>query len=422
MRRAVGRLGLRWPGFVHSIRFRLTVLYSTMLFALAALVVGGIYLALSHSAEARPITRTYEAEKVIRKPDGRLEPVGTLTVAEVRDIELAVNYETQRTLRNYSLATLGGLFLASLAIGWVLSGRVLRPVRSIARTAEEIQATDLSRRIRLGGPDDELRQLANTIDSMLERLDSAFLAQRRLIDDASHELRTPLTIIRANLDSALTSPDATRQEREHAAVLVDRATTRMTRLVEDLLATTRRDSPAYRDTDVDLAAVAREAGEEVAAVAAERRLSVALQLGDGLATIGDPDALRRAVGNLLSNAIRLAPAGSEITVAAGHLGRWLWVAVRDHGPGISQDDQAKVFDRFWRGRQARGARADGHTGLGLAIVRQIVEAHGGRVRVFSEVGSGSTFVMWLPPGNRQPDPGPIPDTNPLESGAPQVRG
>ena len=405
----------RWPGFVQSIRFRLTVLYSTMLFALAALVLGGIYLALSHSAEARPITRTYEAEKVIRKPDGRLVQIGTLNVAEIGDIEMAVNYETQRTLRGYSLATLGGLFVASLAIGWVLSGRVLRPVRSIARTAEDIQATDLARRIRLGGPNDELRQLADTIDSMLERLDRAFRSQRRLIDDASHELRTPLTIIRANLDSTLTSSDATQQEREHAAALVDRATTRMTRLVEDLLATTRRDSPAYGDTDVDLAAVAREAGEEVASVAAGRRLEVVFRLEPGLATIGDPDALRRAVSNLLSNALRLAPAGSQITIGAGRRQRWLWIAVRDQGPGISDEDQAKAFDRFWRGRgvPGTGTGADGHTGLGLAIVRQIVEAHGGRVGLFSRPGAGSTFVLWLPPGDRAPHPGPIPEANPL---------
>jgi signal transduction histidine kinase len=403
---------LPWPDFVQSIRFRLTVLYSIMLFALAALVLGGIYLALSHNAEARPITRTYEAEKVIRKPDGRLEPVGTLTVAEVSDVESAVNYQTQRTLRTYSLATLGGLFVASLAIGWVLSGRVLRPVSSIARTAEEIQATDLSRRIRLGGPNDELRRLADTIDSMLGRLDDAFRAQRRLVDDASHELRTPLTIIRANLDSALTNPDATQQEREHAGALVDRATTRMTRLVEDLLATTRRDSPAYSDTDVDLAALAREAGEEADSVAAGRGLEVSVRIEDGLATIGDPDALRRAVGNLLSNAVRLSPPGGEVTVGAGRLGRWLWIAVRDQGPGISDDDQARVFDRFWRGRDAPGGQ-DGHTGLGLAIVRQIVEAHGGRVRLFSRVGAGSTFVLWLPPADRDPDPGPVPDANPL---------
>jgi HAMP domain-containing protein len=143
--------GWRPPGVVRSVRFRLTALYSAMLFALAALVVGGIYLGLSRSTDAHPITRTYQAEKLIRGPDGRLRSHGTLTVAEVKDVESAVSYQTRQTIWKYSLGMLGGLFVASLGIGWVLSGRVLRPVRSIARTAEEIQATDLSRRIRLGG-------------------------------------------------------------------------------------------------------------------------------------------------------------------------------------------------------------------------------------------------------------------------------
>jgi signal transduction histidine kinase len=405
----------RPPPALRSVRFRLTALYSAMLFALAALVVGGIYLGLSRSTDAHPITRTYEAEKLIRGPDGHIRSRGTLTVAEVSDVESAVSYQTRQTIGKYSLWMLGGLFVASLGIGWVLSGRVLRPVRSIARTAEEIQATDLSRRIRLDGPDDELRHLADTIDSMLDRLDLAFGQQRQLIDDASHELRTPLTVIRANLDGALANPRATEEERQRATALVDRATTRMTRLVEDLLATTRRASGAYGDTDVDLAAVAREAGEEFERLAAARGLVLDYRLADGLEVIGDPDAVRRAVGNLLSNAVRLAPRGSRITVAAGHLNGWHWIAVRDQGPGIRVEDHARVFDRFWRGPSA-GGEPERHTGLGLAIVRQIVEAHGGQARVFSEAGAGTTFVLWLRPqvsGNELPE---VPEGDP--TGAP----
>jgi signal transduction histidine kinase len=384
-----------------------------MLFTLAALVVGGIYLALSRSTDARPITRTYEAEKLIRGADGLVHSRGTLTVAEVSDIESAVSYQTRQTLWKYSLGMLGGMFVASLGIGWVLSGRVLRPVRSIARTAEEIQATDLSRRIRLGGPDDELRHLADTIDSMLERLDRAFGMQRQLIDDASHELRTPLTVIRANLDAALTNPLATEEDRQRAAVLVDRATTRMTRLVEDLLATTRRASGAYGDTDVALGAIAREAGEEFEQLASARRLTIDYRLAEGLEVIGDPDALRRAVGNLLSNAVRLAPRQTRITVAAGHLRGWHWIAVRDQGPGIRAEDHARVFDRFWRG-QAAAAPHDRHTGLGLAIVRQIVEAHGGQARLFSQASAGSTFVLWLRPQVSGSELPPVPDGDPME--------
>ena len=405
----------RWrpPGVVRSVRFRLTALYSAMLFALAALVVGGIYLALSRSTDARPITHTYEAEKIIRGPDGHVRSRGTLTVAEVSDIESAVSYQTRQTLWKYSLAMLGGLFVGSLGIGWVLSGRVLRPVRSIARTAQEIQATDLSRRIRLGGPDDELRHLADTIDSMLDRLDHAFGMQRQLIDDASHELRTPLTVIRANLDAAVANPLATEEDRQRAAVLVDRATTRMTRLVEDLLATTRRASGAYGDTDVDLAVVAREAGEEFEQLAAARDLAIEYRLVEGLEVIGDPDALRRAVGNLLSNAVRLAPRRTRITVGGGHLRGWHWIAVRDQGPGIRVEDHGRVFDRFWRGRAGPGEH-DRHTGLGLAIVRQIVEAHGGQARLFSQGGEGSTFVLWLRPQVLGGELPPVPEGDPMD--------
>src|SRR5262245_8336102 len=145
-----------------------------------------------------------------------------------------------QNLRNYSFGLLGGLFVVSLGIGWMLSGRALRPVRAIARTAAEIQATDLSRRIRLRGPKDELRYLGDTVDSMLGRLDEAFRAQRQLIDDASHELRTPLTVIRTNLDAVLIAADSTDEERRRAAGVIDRATNRMIRLVDDLLASARR--------------------------------------------------------------------------------------------------------------------------------------------------------------------------------------
>ncbi|HEY7486734.1 MAG TPA: HAMP domain-containing sensor histidine kinase [Streptosporangiaceae bacterium] len=410
------RRRLRLPGFVHTIRFRLTVLYSTLLFALAALVVGGVYLGVSKNADARPVTTRY-AKEYRTNPDGTKQYVGTIPVADVRQVEQAVNYQTLQTVKHYSLAMLGGLFVLSLGIGWVLSGRALRPVRAIARTAEEIQATDLSRRIRLQGPKDELRYLGDTIDSMLDRLDAAFRAQRQLIDDASHELRTPLSIIRTNLDAVLTAADSTDDERHRAAAIIDRATTRMTRLVDDLLASARRTVPGLDDSEVDIAVAAREAAEEFEPLAARRGLTIVRELGDGLVLVGDHDALRRAVSNLLSNAVRLAPEGSPVVVGTGRRGDWLWIAVKDVGPGIRDADQARVFDRFWRGpngaEPSRARTRDRRTGLGLAIVRQIIEAHGGQVRLFSATGAGSTFVLWLPSAGGRPD-GP-PDADPLDS-------
>ena len=382
-----------------SIRFRLTVLYSTLLFALAGAALAITYFAVAQTTQPRPIT-----ERQAKVYDGR-QVVDRITVAEVSEIEAAVNFNTLQNLRNYSLIALGGLFVASLGIGWVLSGRVLRPVGAIARTARDIQATDLSRRIRLQGPQDELRDLADTIDSMLDRLDDAFQAQRQLIDDASHELRSPLAIIRTNLDASLAVPDATETERERAVAVVDRATTRMSRLVEDLLATARRDAQAVPDANVDLTAVAREAGEEFGSGHFRYDLSEDLHL------IGDHDALRRAVGNLLSNAVRLAPDASTVTIATGRSDGWLWLAVVDQGPGIAPQDLPRVFDRFWRGTNNPAPVRERRTGLGLAIVRQIVESHGGQVAAYSAVGVGSTFVLWLPASDRDGD-APPPSVSP----------
>jgi len=390
------------PELFRSIRFRLTVVYSTLLFALAAAALAVTYFAVAATTDPQPIT-----EQVAYNKYSRIK----VTVAEVSEIEAAVNYNTLENLRRYSLFALGGLFIASLGIGWVLSGRVLRPVGAIARTAREIQATDLSRRIRLSGPRDELVDLADTIDSMLDRLDHAFQAQRQLIDDASHELRSPLAIIRTNLDASLTPAEATPEERERAIAVVDRATTRMSRLVEDLLATARRDTQGLSDADVELTTIAREAGEE--SFLTDRGLKLRYDLSAELHLIGDADGLRRAVGNLLSNAVRLAPDSSTVTVATGRQGSWLWLAVADQGPGIPPEDLPRVFDRFWRGAQSAGpARTQQRrTGLGLAIVRQIVESHGGHVTAFSKLGEGSTFVLWLPAGDRT-DESPPPPVSP----------
>ena len=156
--------------------------------------------------------------------------------------------------------------------------------------------------------------------------------------------------------------------------------------------------------------MAREAGEEFERLAAARDLAIDYDLKDGLEVIGDPDALRRAVGNLMSNAVRLAPAGTRIAVAAGHLRGWHWIAVRDQGPGIRAEHQERVFDRFWHGAASQGE--DRHTGLGLAIVRQIVEAHGGQARLFSEEGVGSTFVLWLRPQVLSTELPALPDGDP----------
>ena len=380
------RLWDRLPEWTRSARFRYTLLYSAVLFGLAAVVLAAIYLILLMALRATPVSSTR----------GSLCIHGDcIPVIPFREAERLVNAETLDKLRFYMFGALGALFVASLGVGWVVAGRVLAPIGRITAVARDIQATDLSRRIQLPGPEDELKQLADTFDAMLARLDAAFAAQRQFVTDASHELRNPLAIIRTNADVALADPDASPDELRQTIATVKRAGDRMSLLVDDLLALARRQEPTLEHEPVDLGAAVAEASDDFMVPAETRDIVLDRAIAPGVVVTGDREALKRVVANLLDNAVRLAPAGSRIRLATGSEGSRAWIAVADEGPGISLEDQAHVFDRFWRADKAR-ARSDGGTGLGLAIVRQIVESHGGEVRLHSKVGVGSSFVVWLP--------------------------
>jgi signal transduction histidine kinase len=383
------------PAWAQTIRFRMAAVYSLVLFALTALVLGAVYLVVSQSVDAAPLSPV--TVQKVKQVGGRLELRAgeRFQAADLASVQEAVNYQTLELLRSASLLVLAGLLLLSSLVGWWLSGRLLRPIRQVTAAAREIGATDLSRRIALDGPQDELRALADTLDDMLGRLDGAFTAQRQLIDDASHELRNPLAVIRTTLDAVLSRDDVDPAERRRASGVAVRATARMSSLIEDLLAAARRAAPAFTETDVDVAVVAADAADEYALLAAHDGTRLQRRLERGLTVIGDRDALRRAVDNLLSNALRFAPAASTVTVATGRDRGWAWVAVRDEGPGIDAGDQALVFDRFWRGTPTRSGD-DRRSGLGLAIVRQVLESQGGTVAVHSTPGAGATFVLWLP--------------------------
>jgi signal transduction histidine kinase len=379
------RLWDRLPEWTRSIRFRYTLLYSAVLFGLAAVVLAAIYLILLMAVRATPVSS--------RGPwciHG-----DCITVLTLREFERLVNSQILNKLRNYSFGALGALFVASLGVGWVVAGRVLAPIGRITAVARDIQATDMSRRIQLPGPEDELKQLADTFDAMLARLDAAFGAQRQFVADASHELRNPLAIIRTNADVALADPDASPDELRQTIATVKRAGDRMSLLVDDLLALARRQQPTLEHEPVDLGAAVAEASDDFVVPAETRDIVLDRAIAPGVVVTGDREALKRVVANLLDNAVRLAPAGSRIRLATGSEGNRAWIAVADEGPGISPDDQQHVFDRFWRADKAR-SRSDGGTGLGLAIVRQVVQGHGGEVRLHSKVGVGSSFVVWLP--------------------------
>jgi len=398
----IEKVALRLPDWMGSIRFRLTALYSLVLFGLAATLVGGLYLALAARLDDDPMTTPTTGVLVQPTPDGGQ----VYRQVELNDLEQSVNERSLTLLRSYSFSALGLLFVASLGVGWLVAGRVLAPIDRITAVARDIQATDLSRRIALRGPPDELKDLADTFDDMLGRLDGAFAQQRRFIQEASHELRNPLAVIRTNLDVALADPDATVEDLRATAEVVNRSIARMGVLVDDLLTYAREGSPIRELTQVPLRGVVDDTVAEFALSAAARRLTIAAQdlsAGPVATVVGDRVALRQAVANLVANAVRLAPAGTAIRLAVGTEGPWAWIAVDDAGPGIAPEDHDRVFERFWRGDGAQ-ARVEGRSGLGLAIVRQIVEAHGGRVRLADNPRGGSTFTLWLPraPGDVAP--------------------
>jgi signal transduction histidine kinase len=378
-----------------SIRFRLTALYSGLLFGVALIFVVVVYALLASTLDDPVVTRDIDVTRLIPTPRGVLIEPDTVERQFV-DVEELANQRSLERLRLYSVWGLGGLFVASLGIGWFVAGRVLRPIEEITEVARDIQATDLTRRIALAGPRDELKDLADTFDDMLGRLEGAFRAERRFIQDASHELRNPLAVMRTNLDVVLEDPDATDEDLRHAATVVRGSALRLSGLVDDLVQHAREEGPTLRRGPVDLATLVVDVTAELDGPAQARDLQLVAEGTDGrVVVVGDEESLRQALANLVGNAVRLAPEGSRVRVGAGREpSGWSWLAVADDGPGIPAEQHDLVFQRFWRGEDQQGA---GGSGIGLALVRQVAEDHGGRVGLDSAPDEGSTFTLWLPP-------------------------
>jgi signal transduction histidine kinase len=390
-------LAERMPSWMGSIRFRLTLIYSLLLFGLAAMVVGGMYFVLAERLDDQPVSRTWIIHEPVVTPQG-IALQEERVQAEFQSFERIVNGRVLDKMRNVAVFALALLFLASLGVGWFAAGVVVAPIGRITGVVRQIQATDLSQRIGMGGPKDELRDLADTFDGMLDRLETAFEAQRQFIQDASHELRNPLAVIRTNIDVALANPDPDPEELRRTAAVVERTASRMSRLVDDLLAYARHGLPDQPSERVDLRSVTLETADEFAAPAEARGLALQARALTDVHVNGDRTALKQALANLIGNAVRLAPTGTTVTVEAGVKDSWAYVSVADEGPGIAEEDQESVFERFWRAPgQVDEPQGERRSGLGLTIVREIADRHGGTVAVASERGKGSTFVLWLPP-------------------------
>jgi len=301
------------------------------------------------------------------------------------------------TAARVRILLVAGLFIAinlAALIGYALAGRALAPVTQMAATAQQIAgAQDLAQRIALRGDRDELDVLASALNAMLRRLQTAFLSQQQFVADSSHELRTPLTIIRGNLD--LLARATTAEERRQSLDAIQRETSRMAAIVDDLLLLAQLEAPPpARPRIVDLDAVLTDAYRTLLPLDTGRTLS--LGTVDALQVMGDADQLKRLVLNLARNALTYTPPAGrvEISCTASGAGQAI-ITVSDTGPGIPPTDLPHIFERFYRVEKAH-ARESGGTGLGLAIVKAIAEAHGGTVQVRSQLGKGSVFAVTLP--------------------------
>lgn len=381
-------------GVFRTVRFQLTLEYSLLLFGVATIVVGGIYWMLSRSLD----------EQISREIAAREAAPYAFDLAEEeaerdRAFELAYDARTLKSLQRYSYFGLGALFIMSFGVGWFTAGRALRPIGRITRVAREIQATDLSRRIGLQGPDDDLRQLADTFDAMLDRLQRAFDNQQRLIQDTSHELRNPLAVMRTNLDVTLSDPDADLEAYRHTTEIVVRSSERMSKLVDDLLAYARHEATNRVEAPFDASVALLNLVDEFEGAAAQNGLSLETDVDPQLWIVGHARSFEQAVANLLANAIRFAPDDTAICVTAGAEAGWVWITVSDQGPGIGPEDRERVFQRYARAGEGKAGRphlAGGEgSGLGLAIVREIVQSHRGQVALL-DTPIGATFAIWIP--------------------------
>jgi signal transduction histidine kinase len=311
-------------------------------------------------------------------------------------------------LRLLLLLGLGGALGLCVALGVPLTRAALRPLDRLAATTERIVADDLAARSRLPHGGDEIGRLAASFDQMLSRIEAGFQAQRQFVADAAHELRTPLTAIAGLIELLLLGADnEDRAARRRTLLMVDRDLARLTRLVNDLLALSRRDlAIPHEHRPIDLAALTADVQQLTAEVAPDRDVTL-VRPPMPVMVVGDADLLRQVLLNLADNARRYTPERGAIRFSVARCGRTAVVEVTDTGPGIAATDLPRIFDRFYRGDRAR-ARGSGGSGLGLAIARAIAEAHGGRLTATSRPGHGATFTLTVPlqAGPRPVSPAP----------------
>jgi signal transduction histidine kinase len=394
-----------------TVRVRLTLLYGGMFLLAGSLLLLLFYLVVENSVpgggRARELLPQFQGDDAA---DGAAGAALAQREEAVRRALAEQRSEAVSSALRLSLLSFGLVATLAVGFGWMMAGRVLRPLQRITETARRVADRSLHERIALRGPRDELKELADTFDAMLERLDHAFDGQRRFVANASHELRTPLAINRTLLEVALTHADMSAELRQLVATLLG-TNERSERLLDGLLALARSENQVLVHRPVDLSDVAAHAVEQTAHEAWAAGVSVDAT-PDPAPTAGEPALLERLALNLVQNGIRHNHRGGRVTVATGPAESadstdrpgWVKLVVTNTGPVVPPYDVEDLFEPFRRGHRPRpgegtddaGTAGENGVGLGLSIVRSVARTHGGDVRAVPRSGGGLVVRVSLP--------------------------
>jgi len=322
-------------------------------------------------------------------------PAIDLTTPQVAQVDTNL-FELLGAILRSAVGALLLLAVVSGTVGWVLAGRMLRPLSSMNAAAKRAASGDLSQRLALSGPRDEIHDLADTFDTMLASLERSFSVHRRFAANASHELRTPLATTQTMIDVVLSDPDASAEDLRRVLTRVLETNRANRETIDALLDLADAQSGKLAHEDVDMEATVRDALGIIAPEVAEYDLHVSTHLLPARVP-GDPVLLRQSVSNLLRNAARYNTEGGRITVDMTRLNDGLRLTIRNDGPLVAAESVESLREPFVRGEGRGRTRGSGH-GLGLAIVTAVATAHGGSLRLSANPAGGLTAVLELPGG------------------------
>ncbi len=387
-------------------RLRLTVLYGTAFLACGAAVLALTYLLYGGTVHFAGLTVSPVLHRVIKAPVADVHRAGPYDVITIpltaqqantaaREANLGQIAAAREQLLIASAIALAVFAVAATAIGWLLAGRVLRPLRTITGAARRISASSLNERLALQGPDDELKELADTLDTLFARLEASFEAQRRFAANASHELRTPLTRERTLLQVTLADPAATTSTWQAVSRDLLASNTEQERLIESLLTLASSEAGPGEREPLDLAAITSEALAAARPAISRLGLNVHAEIQPAILD-GDPLLVQQLAANLIDNAVRHNIPGGDVQVATRTSDGHAVLSVTNSGQVISAAEVDRLFQPFQR-LGPRPARRDGGHGLGLSIVRAIATAHAATITAQPRPGGGLAIDATFPP-------------------------